>query len=61
MATIDEREFSGLDSREIRTTARGSSILGRRQSQSVLTPFGWLALLSITAAAAVGAMLVSAT
>lgn len=57
--TTEEREISGLDLCEIRDTAGGISIVERWQNRSVLTPFGWLALLSIVAAAAVGAMLVS--
>jgi len=56
----EEQESSSLDLCEVGGTARGFSILERWQSRSVLTPFGWLALLSIAAAAAVGAMLVSA-
>jgi hypothetical protein len=58
--TTEERESSSFDLCDDRGIARGFSIVERWQSRSVLTPFGWLALLAITAAAAVGAMLVSA-
>jgi hypothetical protein len=59
--SIEERVSTAPDSLGVRTTGRGLPIFDWSHSRSALTPFGWLALLSFVAAAAVGAILVSAT
>jgi len=59
--TNTDRDISRLELHEAHGTARGSALFGSWQIRSVLTPFGWLALLSIVAAAALGAVLASTT